>query len=117
MGDSRRHSKSERDHAADDLPRVIPRRAPPRPGRLHLAVVEAHTLVDRYAVPRTELETGAFSVDHARRLAVIEAHRRANIPGWRPWIRASLKHASAELLPEGHIPHLAVLHPEREGNV
>lgn len=52
---------------------------------------------ERWIIPALEIKVPAVSEDHARRLGVAEAHRRSGpLPPWRPLIRASLVHTTAE---------------------
>jgi hypothetical protein len=78
----------------------------PRVPPTHRARVEAHGLAGRYSVPAVEIDLPAVSVDHARGLAVTEAHRRAGVPPWKPWRWIGLRHATAEPLPESELPSL-----------
>jgi hypothetical protein len=63
---------------------------------MHRARVAAHRVGPRYVVPAVDVEVPAVSIEHARALAVGEAHRRAEVPPWRPWIRESLRYATAD---------------------
>lgn len=62
---------------------------------MHRARIAGHR-VGRWIIAPCEIEVPAVSIDHARRLVVAEAHRRANVPPWRPFVRESLRHATAE---------------------
>lgn len=66
----------------------------PEPPPLYAVHVAAHGC-DRYSIPELRLKIPACSVDHARRQAVAEAHRRGGLPPWRPLIRASMPYATA----------------------
>lgn len=65
-------------------------------------VVEAHEIIARrvngepsghsYMIERLEYRAG-HSEQWAKRLAVQEAHRRAGVPPWKPYLRESWKHA------------------------
>lgn len=75
-------------------------RAPrgPEPPPLYGACVAAHR-VDRFDVGELDIKIPAVSVDHARRLVVAEAYRRAGgLPPWKPLVRTSLKYATAKQL-------------------
>jgi len=67
----------------------------PRPAPMHRATVAPHR-VARWIIASCEIEVPAVSIDHARRLVVAEAHRRANVPPMKPLVRASWPFSSAE---------------------
>jgi hypothetical protein len=51
---------------------------------------------ERWIVPKQSHRLAAYSEDGARLLAIREAHRRLEMPPWRPLIRESLKHTTAK---------------------
>jgi hypothetical protein len=71
------------------------RRATPATPPLHRARIAGHR-VERWIIPPSEIKVPAVSVGHACKLVVYEAHRRAGVPPWCPFVRASQAHASAE---------------------
>jgi hypothetical protein len=76
---------------------VRPRGTKPPP--LYRCRCSAHRL-GHGIVPTVEVVLPAVSVAHVRELVVREAHRRAAVPPWRPYLRASLAHATAAPLSE-----------------
>jgi hypothetical protein len=75
------------------------RRTRPKPAPMWRARVTSHR-VERWIVPACQVEIPAVSAENACELVVLESHRRAKVPlpPWRPFIRQSLPHASAEPL-------------------
>ena len=69
----------------------------PKPAPAHHAHVEAHR-IGRYEVGEVDIQIPAVDVPHARREAILAAHRRAGppLPPWRPLIRQSWPYSSAE---------------------
>lgn len=67
----------------------------PEPPPLYAVHVAAHDC-ERWIIPALEIKLPAVSEDHARRLGVAEAHRRAGgLPPWKPLTRLSMAHATA----------------------
>ena len=75
----------------------------PTPPPTHRIEVAAHRL-GRHTVAALMIEIPAVSIDHARLLGVKEAHRRAQVPPWRPYVRRSLDYASTGSEPAQVIP-------------
>ena len=63
--------------------------------RSYHVVVSRHR-VGRYSIAALAMDVPALDKTHARTLAVREAHRRASVPNWSPWMRESWPHSSAE---------------------
>jgi hypothetical protein len=59
------------------------------------AEVSPHSLSPRWLVPQCRIEVPAPSADFARREVVLEAHRRSEVPPWKPLVAISLEYASA----------------------
>jgi hypothetical protein len=60
-----------------------------------LVIVAPHR-VGRHAVPGLKIEIPAVSEDHARKLGAQHSHVRGGLPPWRPHLRASIEHTTAE---------------------
>jgi len=60
----------------------------PRPAPGWRVEVAPHT-VARWSIEAAVIEVRAYSARDARAEAVREAHRRAGVPGWKPWMRAT----------------------------
>ena len=67
--------------------------------RMYRVMVAKHR-VGRYDIEPLTMDLGALDRTHARLLAVREAHRRARVPPWKPWMRESWPHTAAELASE-----------------
>lgn len=67
----------------------------PEPPPLHRVSVRAHQLAGRI-VPPVAVTLPAIDRAHATMLGVREAHHRAGVPCWRPFMRTSMPFASAE---------------------
>ena len=63
--------------------------------RIYRTTITAHR-VGRYDIAALAMDVPALDKTHARTLAVREAHRRASVPNWSPWMRESWPHSSAE---------------------
>jgi hypothetical protein len=62
---------------------------------MYAVTIAAHELADgRYEIPARTVRLPAANAAHAKLLAVAEAH--AGLPRWRPLVRASLEHTTAE---------------------
>jgi hypothetical protein len=57
-------------------------------------VVDAHT-VARYEVEALDIKLGGPDASYARLSAIREAHRRAGMPPWKPYVRESWQHSRA----------------------
>jgi hypothetical protein len=59
--------------------------------------IKAHE-VERWRIPASEVEVPAASPKHARLIVVRAAHAAVGVPPWKPCVRASLAHTSAEVV-------------------
>jgi hypothetical protein len=62
---------------------------------MHRAHLSAHQC-ERWTIPALTITIPAVSVEHARQQAVAEAHRRLDLPPWKPLAAISYRHAMAE---------------------
>jgi hypothetical protein len=62
---------------------------------MHRVHIGAHRC-ERWNIPALKITIPAVSIEHARRQAVAEAHRRAAVPPWKPLTAISLPRATAE---------------------
>ncbi len=56
--------------------------------------IEAHVVAGRWEIPPTRVRVPAANAEHAREVAVIEAHSKAAVAPWRPCTRESLRYAT-----------------------
>jgi len=70
-------------------------RRKPRP--VFTVTVREHCLAGRWPIPATQLELYAADAEQARRIAVRMLHCSARVPPWKPCVRESLTHTTAEL--------------------
>jgi hypothetical protein len=81
---------------------TVNRTKSPKPAPLHEIFIETHT-VNRYLVRGRTYKIPAVSVEHARKLGVVEVHKVAGCPPWRPLIRRSMEYTTAKLV-TGDLP-------------
>lgn len=58
--------------------------------------LRAHGVSGRYQIPESTQTVWGLSANNARATAIINAHIKAHIPSWKPYLRESWRFSSAE---------------------
>jgi hypothetical protein len=89
-------------HLLAVLERILTGRPPTGP--VWRVAIEAHDVPPRWRIEAQVVEVRAIDVAHARTNGIREAHRRAELPPYKPLLRTSWPHATAEPVEAASLP-------------